>query len=297
MHAMTRTSPPDAPLKPGLYLVATPIGNLGDLSARAVAVLKGADVVACEDTRVTGRLASAFAVGTPLISYHEHNAERMRPRILARLEGGERVALVSDAGTPLVSDPGYKLVREAAAAGIPVFAIPGPSAALAALIVSGLPTDRFFFQGFLPAKSGARKATLAEIAAIPATLIVYEAARRLGDTLAEMAVVLGAREAAVGRELTKLYEEVRRGTLADLAAQYDAAPAKGEAVIVIAPPGPRIVDAAAEEAALARRLGELLECMGVKEAAVTAAREFGLSRRDVYARALALRGAREGDDA
>jgi len=279
---------------PGLHLVATPIGNLGDLSARAIAVLKGADVIACEDTRVTGKLTSAFGIATPLISYHEHNAERMRPRILARLKEGERVALVSDAGTPLVSDPGYKLVREVAAAGIAVIPIPGPSAALAALIASGLPTDRFFFQGFLPAKSGARKETLAEIGAVPATLIVYEAARRLGDTLAVMAEVLGEREAAVGRELTKLHEEVRRGTLASLAAHYGASPAKGEAVIVVAPPGPKVVDAAAEEAALASRLTELLKRMGVKEASVTAAREFGLSRRDVYARALALRGASDG---
>jgi 16S rRNA (cytidine1402-2'-O)-methyltransferase len=272
--------------------VATPIGNLGDLSARAVAVLKGADVIACEDTRVTGKLTHAFGIATPLLSYHEHNAERMRPRILARLKEGARIALVSDAGTPLVSDPGYKLVRQAAAEGILVVPIPGASAALAALIVSGLPTDRFFFQGFLPAKSGARKTTLAEISVIPATLIVFEAARRLGDTLADMAQALGEREAAVGRELTKLHEEVRRGTLATLAAQYSETPAKGEAVIVVAPPGPKVVDAAVEEAALERRLGELLERMGVKEASVTAAREFGVSRRDAYARALALRGQR-----
>jgi len=291
---MVRPASHDGRLAPGLHLVATPIGNLGDLSARAVAVLKGADVIACEDTRVTGKLAHAFGIATPLLSYHEHNAERMRPRLLARLREGERVALVSDAGTPLISDPGYKLVREAVAEGLPVIPIPGPSAALAALVVSGLPTDRFFFQGFLPSKSGARKTVLAELAAIPATLIVYEAARRLGDTLGDMATALGAREAAVGRELTKLYEEVRRGTLAALATHYGAAPAKGEAVIVVAPPGPAVVDAAAEEAALERRLAELLDRVGVKEAAVTAAREFGLSRRDVYSRALALRGSRGG---
>jgi 16S rRNA (cytidine1402-2'-O)-methyltransferase len=278
---------------PGLHLVATPIGNLGDLSARAVSVLKGVDVIACEDTRVTGKLTSAFGIATPLVSYHEHNAERMRPRLLARLQKGERVALVSDAGTPLVSDPGYKLVRDAAALGVAVTPIPGASAAL---IASGLPTDRFFFQGFLPAKSGARKETLAEISAIPATLIVYEAARRLGDTLAEMATALGERPAAVGRELTKLHEEVRRGSLAELAAHYGATPAKGEAVIVISPPGPKVIDAAEEEAALARRLTELLPRMGVKEAAVTAAREFGLPRREVYARALAVRSATSSED-
>lgn len=292
---MTRTPSSETRPVPGLHLVATPIGNLGDLSARAVAVLKGVDVIACEDTHVTGKLASAFGIATPLISYHEHNAERMRPRILARLAAGERVALVSDAGTPLVSDPGYKLVRAAAAAGFAVIPIPGPSAALAALIVSGLPTDRFFFQGFLPAKSGARRETLAEIATIPATLIVYEAARRLGDTLAEMAAAVGEREAAVGRELTKLHEDVRRGTLASLAAHYQQHPAKGEAVIVVAPPGPKVVDAAAQEAALDRRLTELLARMGVKEASVAAAREFGLSRRNVYGRALALRGASDAD--
>jgi 16S rRNA (cytidine1402-2'-O)-methyltransferase len=281
---------------PGLHLVATPIGNLGDLSARAVSVLKGVDVIACEDTRVTGKLTSVFGIATPLVSYHEHNAEQMRPRLLARLQKGERVALVSDAGTPLVSDPGYKLVRDAAALGVAVIPIPGASAALAALIASGLPTDRFFFQGFLPAKSGARKEMLAEISAIPATLIVYEAARRLGDTLTEMAAVLGERPAAVGRELTKLHEEVRRGSLAELAAHYGATPAKGEAVIVIAPPGPKVVDAAEEEAALVRRLTELLPRMGVKEAAVIAAREFALPRREVYARALAVRSAGNSED-
>ncbi len=277
-------------LAPGLHLVATPIGNLGDFSARAIAVLKGADVIACEDTRVTGKLTHAFGIETPLIAYHEHNAERMRPRILARLKAGERVALVSDAGTPLISDPGYKLVREVAAERIPVIAVPGPSAALAALIVSGLPTDRFFFQGFLPAKSGARKTILAEIGVIPATLIVFEAARRLDDTLAEMASVLGEREAAVGRELTKLHEEVQRGTFSALAAHYAAHPGKGEAVIVIAPPSPKVFDAVTEADALDRRLVELLETMAVKEAATVAAGEFHLPRRDVYARALTQRG-------
>lgn len=282
-------APEDTRPEPGLHLVATPIGNLGDLSTRAVAVLKGCDVIACEDTRVTGKLAHAFGIATPLISYHEHNAGRMRPRILARLREGERVALVSDAGTPLVSDPGYKLVREVAAEGIAVFPVPGPSAALAALIVSGLPTDRFFFQGFLPAKTSARKATLAEIGVIPATLIVFEAARRLDETLAEIAEALGDREAAVGRELTKLHEEVRRGTLPTLSAHYAEHPGRGEAVIVIAPPGPKAIDAAAQDIALAQRLKTLLETNGVKEASAIAAREFDLPRRDVYTRALALR--------
>jgi 16S rRNA (cytidine1402-2'-O)-methyltransferase len=274
----------------GLYLVATPIGNLGDLSARAIAVLKGADVIACEDTRVTGKLTHAFGIATPLLSYHEHNADRMRPKLLARLRGGERIALVSDAGTPLVSDPGYKLVREAAESGIPVFPVPGPSAALAALIVSGLPTDRFFFQGFLPAKAGARRTVLAEIAAVPATLIIFEAARRLGPTLAEIADVLGDRDAAVGRELTKLHEEVRRGPLSRLAAHYEESPGKGEAVIVVAPPSAEVVDSSTLASEIEARLRELLASHGVKEAAAVVAAEFGIGRRDAYARALALRG-------
>jgi 16S rRNA (cytidine1402-2'-O)-methyltransferase len=286
------TAPQDIRPEPGLHLVATPIGNLGDISARAIAVLKGCDVIACEDTRVTGKLAQAFGIPTPLISYHEHNAERMRPKILARLRDGGRVALVSDAGTPLVSDPGYKLVREVAAEGFPVFPIPGPSSALAALIVSGLPTDRFFFQGFLPAKASARKSVLTEISAIPATLIVFEAARRLDETLTEIAAVVGDREAAVGRELTKLHEEVKRGALSTLAAHYAEHPGKGEAVIVIAPPGPKVVDVAEQELALDKRLAVLLEALGVKEAASIAADEFGLPRRDIYSRALSLRAAK-----
>lgn len=291
---MTRTSSPDdrsSDTRPtaGLHLIATPIGNLGDLSPRAVEVLKGVDAIACEDTRVTGKLAQRFAIATPLLSYHEHNAERMRPKLIARLKAGERIALVSDAGTPLVSDPGYKLVREAAEEGIPVVAVPGPSAALAALIVSGLPTDRFFFQGFLPVKAGARKETLAELARIPASLIIYEAARRLGETLADLAEGLGGRLAAVGRELTKLHEEVRRGPLDALARHYAEHPAKGEAVIVVAPPAPR-ADAAVDLEALDARLAELVGRVGVKEAAAEAARAFGVSRREAYARALALRG-------
>jgi 16S rRNA (cytidine1402-2'-O)-methyltransferase len=281
---------------PGLHLVATPIGNLGDLSGRAVSVLKGVDAIACEDTRVTGKLTHAFGIATPLVSYHEHNADRMRPKLLARLRDGERIALVSDAGTPLVSDPGYKLVREAAESGLSVYPIPGPSAALAALIVSGLPTDRFFFQGFLPAKSGARRSGLAEIAAIPSTLIIFEAARRLGPTLAEIAEVLGDRDAAVGRELTKLHEEVQRGPLSRLSAHYEASPGKGEAVIVIAPPGAEVVDEARAATDIENRLRELLTNHGVKEAAAVVAAEFGIARRDAYARALALRGAEAAED-
>jgi 16S rRNA (cytidine1402-2'-O)-methyltransferase len=298
---MTRTSSSDdrssdeARPAAGLHLVATPIGNLGDLSLRAIEVLKGVDAIACEDTRVTGKLAQRFGIATPLLSYHEHNAERMRPRLIARLKAGDRIALVSDAGTPLVSDPGYKLVREAAEEGVPVVAVPGPSAALAALIVSGLPTDRFFFQGFLPVKAGARKETLAELSRVPATLIIYEAARRLGETLADLAQGLGDRSAAVGRELTKLHEEVRRGTLDALARHYAEHPAKGEAVVVVAPPAPGAEADSVDLEALDARLAELVGRVGVKEAAAEAARAFGVPRREAYARALALRG-RSGDD-
>ena len=203
-----------------MHLVATPIGNVGDLSPRARAALSDADVVVCEDTRVTGKLLRLCGISRPLMAYHEHNAARVRPQIVARLEAGDAVVLASDAGTPLISDPGYKLVREAIAAGSEVFAIPGPSAALAALTVSGLPTDRFMVIGFLPQAAGARARAVADLEAVRATLVIFEAARRLPATLAALAEALGTREAAVARELTKRFEEVRRGTLDQLAAHY-----------------------------------------------------------------------------
>src|SRR4051795_13268618 len=202
---------------PGLYLVATPIGNLGDVTLRALETLAGADIIACEDTRVTRRLTERYAITAPLKSYHEHNAAVARPKILARLAQGESIALVSDAGTPLISDPGFKLVREACAAGHRVFAVPGASSLLSALSVAALPTDRFFFEGFLPARQTARRARLTELARIDATLVMFESGNRVQDSLADLAAIMGARDAAVCREMTKLHEEIRRAPVSELA--------------------------------------------------------------------------------
>ena len=272
-----------------MYLVATPIGNLGDLSPRALAVLEDADVVLCEDTRVTAKLLGLCGVRRPLLAYHEHNAERMRPQILARLGTGATVAVVSDSGTPLVSDPGYKLVRAAIAAGIDVVAVPGPSAAIAALIVSGLPTDRFFVAGFLPTRRAQRRRAIAELDPIPATLVVVEAPRRLPDTLADLAAELGPREAAVARELTKLFEEVRRGPLPELAAHYAAAGApRGEVAIVIGPPTRAAGQRRADD--LDALLAEALASQSPAGAASAVAAATGQPRRELYRRALALKG-------
>jgi len=268
-----------------LGLVATPIGNLGDISARALDWLRAADLIACEDSRVSGRLLQHFGIDKKLIAYHDHNAEEIRPVLLRHLAAGERVALISDAGTPLISDPGYKLVREAAAAGIKVTALPGPSAPLMALILSGLPTDRFLFAGFLPVKSAARRQVAAELAAVPASLIFFETAPRLAESLADLGAMLGDRPAAVARELTKLYEEVRRGTLLELAAHYrDAGPPRGEIVLVVGPPAPETDIAFDLDAALRAALAK----MSVKDAAALVAANSGLKRRQVYARALEL---------
>ena len=269
--------------------MATPIGNLGDLSPRARAALRDADVVLCEDTRVTSKLLGLCGIGRPLQVYHEHNAARVRPQILERLRAGAAVALVSDAGTPLVSDPGYKLVRDAIAAGVQVFAVPGPSAALAGLLVSGLPTDRFFVAGFLPTRRAQRRRAIAELAPVPGTLIVFEAARRLPDTLADLAAGLGPRPAAVARELTKRFEEVRRGSLAELAAHYgETGPPRGEPVIVVGPPA-----RAAEQPSvhkLEELLAEALESRSPAAAAAAVAAATGQPRRELYRRALALQG-------
>ena len=273
-------------LAPGLYLTATPIGNMADLSLRAIEVLGAADVIACEDTRVTGKLLARHRITTPRLSYHEHNAARVRPQLLRRLSAGQAVALVSDAGTPLISDPGYKLVRATIEAGLPVTAVPGPSAVLAALTLSGLPTDRFLFAGFLGSRAAQRRRELKDLAGIEATLVVLESARRLQATLADMAAELGARPAAVARELTKRFEEVRRAPLPELARHYAAHGApKGEVVIVVAPPGPRPVDEAAAEA----MLHEALRTMGTRDAAARVAAESGIPRRRLYARALEFR--------
>ena len=249
----------DAPaLAGGLYLVATPIGNLRDITLRALEILASCDLVACEDTRVTRKLTDHFGISTPLTPYHDHNAEAARPKILDRLATGASVALVSDAGTPLISDPGYKLVRAAHAAGHAVTAAPGASAVPTALTVAGLPTDRFFFEGFLPAKDAARRTRIAEFARVPGTLVLFESGPRLAATLADLAAGLGPREAAICRELTKLHEEVRRGTLAALADAYaSGAETRGEIVIVVAPPAETAQPTAAEiddllHAALAR---------------------------------------------
>lgn len=284
-------SKPEGPstrsLPPGLHVVATPIGNRGDITLRAVEALRSADLIACEDTRVTGPFVRGLGATAPLIAYHDHNGTQVRPQLLRRMADGAAVALVSDAGTPLVSDPGYRLVAACIAEGIAVTTLPGPSAPLAALVLSGLPSDRFLFVGFLPAKAAARATELRELAAVSATLVFFEGPSRLADSLAQMAVELGDRPAAVARELTKLYEEVRRGSLADLALHYrEAGPPRGEIVVVVGPPLP---DAPPSAADLDERLRAALATMHVKDAAATVAAELGLPRREVYARALALR--------
>jgi 16S rRNA (cytidine1402-2'-O)-methyltransferase len=280
-------SSPKAILPAGLYVVATPIGNLGDMTARAIETLKAADVIACEDTRVTGVLLQRFAIATPMTPYHDHNADRVRPQLIARLQAGDVVALVSDAGTPLISDPGYKLVRDCAAAGVATIPLPGPSALLAAAAVAGLPTDRIQFAGFLPSKTGARREALMEFKSLRASLVFYESPQRLAETLADMAAVYGARDVAVCRELTKLHEEVRRGTLGELAATYAAADTpKGEVVIVVG--GAQENHAATTEAALDQALRGAMQTMSVRDAAASVAAALNHPRREVYARALTL---------
>jgi len=276
-------------LAPGLYLTATPIGNAADITLRALEVLGAADLIVCEDTRVTGKLLTRYGITTPRLSYHDHNAARVRPRLLSRLSRGQALALVSDAGTPLVSDPGYKLVRAALEAGLPVTTVPGPSALLAALTLSGLPSDRFLFAGFLSPRAAQRRRALEDLARVEATLVVLESARRLGAALADMAELLGPRPAAVPRELTKRFEEVRRAPLPELARHYAAHGApKGEVVIVVAPPAAPVIDEAAAE----EMLREALRTMGTAEAAARVAAQSGLPRRLLYGRALKLRSGR-----
>jgi 16S rRNA (cytidine1402-2'-O)-methyltransferase len=281
------------PLAPGLYVVATPIGNLGDITLRALATLAAADVIACEDTRVSAVLLRHYGIAARLLAYHDHNAAEMRPKLLAMLAEGGSVALISDAGTPLVSDPGYRLVVAARAAGHKVVPVPGASALLAALVASGLPSDAFLFAGFLPPKTVARTKRLAELAAVPGTLVFFESPQRLAASLADMAVALGGRDAVVARELTKAFETVRSGTLAELAEIYAGEPTpKGEIVVVVAPPQEKI--ATAEDAD--RVLGTLLAEMSVSDAAAEAATVTGLPKRELYRRALALKDASERDD-
>jgi 16S rRNA (cytidine1402-2'-O)-methyltransferase len=275
------------PLSGGLYVVATPIGNLKDVTLRGLNVLAAAHAILAEDTRVTKNLLAHYGITTPLVAYHEHSSDAVRERMIHRLKEGQALALVSDAGTPLVSDPGYRLVQGAIAEGLPVIPIPGASAVLSALVVSGLPTDRFFFEGFLPAKSGARRTRLAEIAGIPATLMLFEAPHRLPEMLADAAAVLGERPAVVARELTKMFETVRRGSLRELADTFAAeGPPKGEIVVLVGAagePAPEEVDAAVDE-----KLRAALRRHSVKDAAALVADELGRPKRVVYARALAL---------
>ena len=273
------------PLAPGLYIVATPIGNLSDLSPRAASTLAAADLIAVEDSRVTAKLLNHIGVKRPMLAYHDHNADRVRPELLARMRDGA-VALVSDAGTPLISDPGYKLVRDARQAGIPVTTIPGPSAVISALTLAGLPTDRFLFLGFLPPKAGARATALAEVASLRATLVLYESGPRLAATLRALREGLGDREAAVVREISKKFEETATGTLSALADRYAEAPPKGEIVIVVGPPGE--AEGPGEEEVDAA-LREAMTHLSASRAAAEVAENLRLPRRDLYRRATELK--------
>ncbi len=274
-----------APLAPGLHIVSTPIGNLGDITLRALATLAAADLIACEDTRVTRKLLDRYAIAVPLTPYHDHNAATARPKLLQKLAEGAAIALVSDAGTPLISDPGYKLVRAAQEAGHTVTAIPGASSTLAALTVSGLPSDQFFFAGFLPPKQAARRARIAELERMPATLILFETGPRIAETMTDLAAAFGEREAAVCRELTKLHEEIRRGPLATLARESAEQETRGEFVLVIAPPPAAAPPGEDDTDALLRAA---LARTSLKDAVGEVAVATGLSRRTLYQRALAL---------
>ena len=276
--------PSTEPLQPGLYIVATPIGNLGDVTKRAADVLARCDAIACEDTRVTQKLIRHLGISRPLWRYDDHASPADRARLIESMQS-RAVALVSDAGTPLVSDPGYRLVREARAAGVPVTSLPGPSAPVVALTLSGLPSDRFLFAGFLPQKDKAREDTLRELAKVPATLIFFDTAPRLAKSLAAIAMVLPGREVSVARELTKLHEECRTGTPGELAAHYAEHPPRGEIVLLIGPPGEDQTSADDGDALLR----EALETLKPSQAAGEVARATGLDRKALYARALELR--------
>ena len=279
----------DSGLVPGLYIVATPIGNLSDLSPRAASVLANADLIAVEDSRVTAKLLRHIGVKRPMIPYHDHNAEQVRPRLMAELPH-KAIALVSDAGTPLISDPGYKLVREARAAGHNVTTIPGPCAAIAGLTLAGLPSDRFLFAGFLPAKEKARKDTIADFAAIKASLIFYESGPRLAATLTALLQTLGNREAAVAREISKAYEETVTGTLESLADRYADTPPKGEIVIIVAPPPETRLAPASDADAM---LTEALLRLPAAKAAAEVSKATGLPRAMLYDRAVQMKNSRE----
>jgi 16S rRNA (cytidine1402-2'-O)-methyltransferase len=282
---MNSSLPEDGRLSPGLYIVATPIGNLSDLSPRAADILARADLIAVEDSRVTAKLMAHIGARRPMVPYHDHNADRVRPGLVARL-GSEAIALVSDAGTPLISDPGFKLVRDARAAGHKVVTLPGPCAAIAALTLAGLPTDRFLFVGFLPAKAKAKADAIGEVAGIRATLVLYESGPRLGATLASLAGGLGDREAAVAREISKSFEECVTGRLSELAQRYAEAGPKGEIVVVVGPPEEAEKGSLEEANAL---LIDALKRLPAAKAASEVAKATGLQKRDLYARALELK--------
>ena len=279
-------------LEPALYLVATPIGNLSDVTLRALETLAAADILACEDTRVTRILLDRYGIRRRMVAYHEHNEAEAAPRLIAMVAEGKSVALASDAGTPLVSDPGFRLVQAAQEKGARVVPVPGPSAVLAALTAAGLPTDSFMFAGFLPAKTGQRRSRLEALISVPATLVFFQSARRLAESLAAMSETLGDRHAVVARELTKAFEELRRGTLAELAAHYEEVGApKGEVVICVAPPGEE-TPASGEETD--RLLLALADEMPASKAAGEAARMTGGKKSELYQRLLALKGGGDG---
>lgn len=284
---MTKTDAKNSlAVEPGLYVTATPIGNLGDITYRAVNTLKSADLILCEDTRQTAKLCAAYSIETQRSPYHDHNAARVRPGIIKKLQDGAAICLVSDAGTPLISDPGFKLVRDAREAGIAVFPIPGPAAAIAALSAAGAPSDQFFFAGFLPAKSSAREKALSAFAAIQATLIFYETGPRLAASLATMVLTLGDRRAVIARELTKMYEEYSADKMSALSERYETAAPKGEIVIIVFPPDKTAVTTAE----LDDFLNHALLGMSVKEAVAQAVTKLGVARNEAYARALDLKG-------
>jgi 16S rRNA (cytidine1402-2'-O)-methyltransferase len=291
LNGQVLTAPkPDAVL----YLVATPIGNLGDITLRALETLAGVDIIACEDTRITRRLTERYGISAQLKPYHEHNAAQARPKILAHLGQGASIALVSDAGTPLISDPGFKLVREVCAAGFRVVALPGPSSVLAALSVAALPTDRFFFEGFLPPKQTARRARLSELARLDATLVLFETGNRVQETLSDLAAIMGARDAAICREMTKLHEEISRSTLAELAQSAATLETRGEFVLVIGPQAEGSQAMSADE--VDDLLRDRLSRDSVKDAVAHAVEVSGRPRREIYARALELAKGTHGQD-
>jgi 16S rRNA (cytidine1402-2'-O)-methyltransferase len=275
-------------LAPGLYVVATPIGNLGDITVRALATLAAAETVLCEDTRTSGKLMERFAIKTKLSPYHEHNAQKVRPAILERLQQGAAIALISDAGMPLVSDPGYRLVKEAVELGLPVTACPGPSAVLTGLALSGLPTDRFLFAGFVPQKQGERKRLFAEFEKLKATLIFFESPHRIVETLQDLGLALPGRQIAVTRELTKLHEEVLRGSAHEIAETLAARPAvKGEITLIVGPP---LEDEAISDEVLAEAIAVAIQVMSASKAASEIAKRFNLNRSDIYQRILTMKG-------